>query len=51
VTILLEDMGRIFGYAVILWIPAMLYSGCLWLLLAGFAELRHPVRARSTSEK
>ena len=21
------------GYAVILWIPAMLYSGCLWLLV------------------
>jgi hypothetical protein len=23
------------GYAVILWIPAALYSGCLWLLLVG----------------
>ncbi len=24
------------AYAVILWIPALLYSGCLWLLLRGF---------------
>jgi hypothetical protein len=23
------------GYVVILWIPATLYSGCLWLLLVG----------------
>jgi hypothetical protein len=23
------------GYAVILWVPAALYSGCLWLLLVG----------------
>ena len=28
------------GYAVILWIPALLYSGCLWLLFLGFARLR-----------
>jgi hypothetical protein len=31
------------GYAVILWIPALLYSGCLWLLLRilSFAAGRH----------
>lgn len=29
------------GYAVILWIPALLYSGCIWLLLRGFAFLKH----------
>ena len=23
------------GYVLVLWIPAVLYSGCLWLLLAG----------------
>ena len=27
------------GYAVIFWIPALLYSGCLWLLLRGFGLL------------
>jgi len=26
---------RLVGYAVILWIPAALYSACLWLLLVG----------------
>jgi len=30
---------HLFGYAVILWIPAALYSVCLWLLLAGFRKL------------
>src|SRR5580700_6851770 len=31
---------HLIGYAVILWIPAALYSGCLWLLLAGFRKWR-----------
>ena len=30
----------LFGYAIILWIPALLYSGCFWVLVRGFAELR-----------
>jgi hypothetical protein len=36
------------GGAVILWIPALLYSGCLWLLLyvLGFRALRDPREAR-----
>jgi hypothetical protein len=33
------------GYAFILWIPAALYSGCLWLLLAGI-KLRVTRRSR-----
>jgi hypothetical protein len=32
-------MRLLFGYAIILWIPALLYSGCLWLLLRGLAQL------------
>ena len=34
---------HLIGYAVILWIPAALYSVCLWLLLAGYRKwrLRH----------
>jgi hypothetical protein len=28
-------LAAFIGYAVILWIPATLYSGCLWLLLVG----------------
>ena len=34
-------MQLLFGYAIILWIPALLYSGCLWLLFLGFARLRN----------
>jgi len=26
-------LAALIGYAIILWIPAALYSGCLWLLL------------------
>jgi hypothetical protein len=34
-----------FGYAIILWIPAILYSGCLWLLFWGFAKFSKAGRA------
>lgn len=34
-------MQVLFGYAIILWIPALLYSGCLWLLFRGLAQLRN----------
>jgi hypothetical protein len=34
-----HSMQLLFGYAIILWIPALLYSGCLWLLLRGLAQL------------
>jgi hypothetical protein len=34
-------MRLLFGYAIILWIPALLYSGCLWLLFVGLAQLRN----------
>ncbi len=34
-----HSMQLLFGYAIILWIPALLYSGCLWLLLRGLAKL------------
>jgi hypothetical protein len=34
-----HGMQLLFGYAIILWIPALLYSGCLWLLLRGLAQL------------
>jgi hypothetical protein len=30
-----RSLEALFGYAVILWIPAVLYSGCLWLLVVG----------------
>jgi hypothetical protein len=32
------------GYAFFLWIPGVLYSGCLWLLVVGIGRLtaRHP---------
>jgi len=32
-------MQLLFGYAILLWIPALLYSGCLWLLFLGLARL------------
>jgi hypothetical protein len=34
----------LFGYAMILWVPAVLYSGCLWLILwcIGIGKSRHP---------
>ncbi len=37
-------LAALIGYAVILWIPALLYSGCLWLLLVGLkiGAVRHP---------
>jgi len=28
-------LGPVAGYLVILWIPATLYAGCLWLLFIG----------------
>jgi hypothetical protein len=36
-----HTMQLLFGYAIILWTPALLYSGCLWLLFLGFARLRY----------
>jgi len=33
-------LQTIIGYAVILWIPALLYSGCLWALFRLFTFLR-----------
>jgi len=32
-------MQLLFGYAIILWIPALLYSSCLWFLLRGLAQV------------
>src|SRR5580700_11847665 len=29
------------AYTLLLWIPALLYSACLWLLLRGFEFLAH----------
>jgi hypothetical protein len=29
------------AYAVLLWVPALLYSGCLWLLLRGLDFVAH----------
>jgi hypothetical protein len=28
-------LSALYGYAVLLWVPALLYSTCLWLLLGG----------------
>lgn len=39
-----HTMQLVFGYAIILWIPALLYSGCLWLLFEGLARLRNAER-------
>jgi len=41
----------LFGYAILLWIPAMLYSTCIWLLFVGFAKMRRSDGPRSTTEK
>jgi hypothetical protein len=30
----------LFGYALILWIPAALYFACVWLLLLGLAKIK-----------
>ena len=30
-----RSLEALFGYAVVLWIPAVLYSACLWLLVVG----------------
>lgn len=39
------------GYVVILWIPALLYSACLWILLRGLPLLlRHASRHRGLWE-
>jgi hypothetical protein len=32
-------LSRWIGYVILLWIPALLYSGCLWLLLRGIRFL------------
>ena len=34
-------MLLVFGYAILLWIPAVLYSGCLWLLFVGLNQLKN----------
>jgi len=36
-----HGMQLLFGYAIILWIPPLLYSGCLWLLFVVFGQLRN----------
>jgi len=33
-------LSLLIGYLFILWIPAALYSGCLWLFLLGLARIR-----------
>jgi hypothetical protein len=33
-------LSALYGYAVLLWVPALLYSGCLWLLVVGIPKLR-----------
>lgn len=35
-------LQMIFGYTIILWIPALLYSTCIWLLFAGIARMKRP---------
>jgi len=43
-----RPLMALIGYALFLWIPAALYSGCLWLLFFGLG-FRRP--AGSTPEK
>jgi hypothetical protein len=40
-------LEELVGYVIILWIPALLYSGCLWLLLVTVRIWRAPRRARA----
>jgi len=40
-----------FGYAILLWIPALLYSMCMWLLFVGFVKMKRVVGPASTVEK
>ena len=37
-------MRLLIGYAIILWIPALLYSSCLWLLFRAVTRLRDIVQ-------
>lgn len=39
----------LFGYAILFWIPALLYSGSLWLLFRGLAELKN-IRQRQPED-
>ena len=32
-------LAALYGYAVMLWVPAVLYSACLWLLFSGIQVL------------
>ena len=38
----------VLSYLVILWLPALLYSLCLWLSLRGFRLSRHRARQRQS---
>jgi hypothetical protein len=40
-----------FGYAILLWVPALLYSMCIWLLFVGFAKMKRVVSPATTVEK
>jgi len=40
-----------FGYAILLWVPALLYSTCIWLLFVGFAKMKRVVGPSSTVGK
>src|ERR1700682_1767796 len=39
-------LAALFGYAVILWIPALLYSACLLLFVGGIPKLRRASREK-----
>jgi hypothetical protein len=32
-------LAALYGYTIMLWVPAVLYSACLWLLLSGIQVL------------
>ena len=34
-------LETLLSYAIFLWIPALLYSGCVWLLFFSIAKFRH----------
>jgi hypothetical protein len=34
-------LQTLLSYAIFLWIPALLYSGCVWLLFFGIAKFRN----------
>jgi hypothetical protein len=42
-------LNELLGYTLLLWIPAALYSSCIWLILVGFKIAAAPTRRSANS--